>query len=193
MSDIHFKYDKSKFTIVQEKTTYQNALIYCKRLNSNLLNLKDVDIEGFSKIFNEAVAKSSRLVFRVTSLTDKLNDEECFGLIFEKLSEEDLIDQIIEVCSSDSIFYRNYSTVCQTDLLTTTTVNLSTVEPQRSGIFSGKIIGIVGGSLAGVLFVVLLIDFVIRKNKRSSTVNGERIGENTKNKKILKLRYKKVR
>ena len=191
MSYIHFKYDKSKFTLVEKKSTYQNAIVYCKSLNSNILNLKDVDIERFSKFYNEAVEKSSRRVFRVKSLTEKLNVEQCFGLINGKLTKEDLRDQIIEVCSSDSTFYENYSTVCHAELPTTTIVNLSTVEPQRNDTSSGKIIGIVGGSLGGVLLVVLIVAFILWKKKRSSTAKGERVSK--KNKKILKLRYRKVR
>ena len=158
MSDTKFHYNGTEITVLEEESTYKDSLTLCKNLNSELINLRNVNISKFFKKLHEHTPKSLINLFRVKSLR---TEKQCYGLVKYELEILDVNRLVFDVCSDNDYFNNTFPSICQSSIneneLTTAIINntLSTKE-NNNGVSSGTIVGTAVGVFVGILFLLVI-------------------------------------
>ena len=189
INNINFQYDASKFTIIEQKTGYQQSLESCKNNFGKLLDLTTVNIDEFAKVFNIFAQKSKSSMFRIMSFNNGISENRCFGLVKNKLKRKKLSQIVYNVCSGDQSFDKMYASVCQahaneTEVLSTTTnSSLSTFKSSKNN--TNVIAGVV--IVAFALIGIAIFSYILKKR---CTTAAENVRKQVGNLKIISFKTK---
>ena len=111
----NFDYNGTKITVLKE-ARFEQSLEACNRIQSSLIDLRNVNISKFSNVFNSFAGKFSNRYYRVKSSIVNLTENNCFGLIKFKLETQNVNKIVYEICSNNDYFNNTFPSICQSSI-----------------------------------------------------------------------------